>query len=143
MFSTVLLAVDPNHEESWAAALPKAAELARQSKGALHLAAVAPDLGTTIVAAAFPADFEAIALERAKADLAAFAAAHAPADVPTQTHVGHGHVAQEIARIAEEIGADLIVLGAQRHDAIRNLLIGSNADRIVNASPVSVLVVRG
>jgi nucleotide-binding universal stress UspA family protein len=41
-----------------------------------------------------------------------------------------------------EIPADLVVMGSEHPDSLREFLVGSNADRIVRRSPVSVLVVR-
>lgn len=142
MFNTVLLAIDPNHEESWVDALPRALDIVRQSGGTLHLAVVVPDFGMSMVRSYFPEDFEATALKRAKDDLDAFAAKHLPDDVKRQDHIGHGDVDEELLRLAETTGADLIVIGAQKHGDLRTFFLGSHADRIVHRAPISVLVVR-
>jgi nucleotide-binding universal stress UspA family protein len=142
MFATVLLAVDLAHEASWRKALPAAAEIARRGGGKLHVVAVAPDFAATLVGGFFPEDFEAKALAHVAEELAAFVAAHGPKDVPVETHAVHGHVAEEILRVAKESGAELIVMASHQPNQLREFFIGSNADRVVRHSPVSVLVVR-
>lgn len=143
MYSEILLPVDLVHEKSWARALPAAIDIARRYGARLHILAIVPDYGMTSIAAYFPEGFEKQALMRAAEDLKSFAAAHVPDDVASQTHVGHGHPPEQILAQAEKLGADLIVMGSHQPDALRTLFIGSNADRVVHASPVSVLVVRG
>ncbi|SDZ91628.1 universal stress protein [Rubrimonas cliftonensis] len=142
MFANILLPVDLGHDSSWIRALPAAAELARRDGATLHLLAVAPDFGMTAVAGYFPAGFQQDAVARLNADLAAFAAANGPKDVATKAHVGLGHAAEQILAAASATKADLIVMASHAPDMVRSLLIGSVADRVVHASPVSVLVVR-
>jgi universal stress protein F len=143
MFTNILLAVELSHEASWSKALPMALELARRDGAALHVLTVAPDFGMTVVANYFPPDFQSQAAARLRADLEAFLKEHAPADVSVTPHVGVGHAAEQILHSAEATRADLIVMASHAPDMMRTLLIGSVADRVVHAAPVSVLVVRG
>lgn len=143
MFRTVLLAVDLQHEESWRRALPEAAKIARDNRGALHLVAVVPDFGMSMVGAYFPETFERDALQRAEAELEAWAEANKPEGLEPVVHLGHGHVAEEILRIAHEVGADLVVVASHKGRTARDYLVGSNAHRVVRDSDLSVLVVRG
>ena len=144
MYSSILLATDLAHEKSWAKSLPAAIDLARRYGAKLHLLTVVPDFGMTSVGAYFPPDFEKQAIARMREELDAFAVAHVPGDVACETHVAHGHPPEQILAAAEKAGADLIVMGSHAPDGVlRSLFIGSNADRVVHASPVSVLVVRG
>lgn len=53
-----------------------------------------------------------------------------------------GHPVKVILGIAEEIGADLIVMGAQGHSLLGRLLIGSVSDSVATHAKCSVLVVR-
>ncbi len=142
MYRTILLAIDPTHDESWRGALPRAAALARAGGGTLHLAAVVPDFGMTLVGSYFPENFESDALKRARADLEAFAEREAPKDVEVVLHVGHGHVAEQVLAFAEATSADLIVIASRPPDRLRSLLVGSHAEQIVHAATTSVLVVR-
>ncbi|WP_437732395.1 universal stress protein [Sorangium sp. So ce1335] len=48
----------------------------------------------------------------------------------------------EICRLAEEIGADMIVIGTHARGAVARALIGSVAQRVVRAAKVPVLTVR-
>jgi nucleotide-binding universal stress UspA family protein len=143
MYKKILLPIDLNHPESWAKALPEAVALARSSAGSLHVLTVVPDFGMTIVRDYFPENFEADALIKAKAALDAFAAENVPEDVSCETHLGHGSAAEHVLEMAGQLSADLIVLASHTPDGFRDFLVGSNADRIVHKSPISVLVTRG
>jgi nucleotide-binding universal stress UspA family protein len=96
MFRNILLPIDLVHAASWERALPLARELAAAGGGKLHLLAIVPDYGLSVVAPMFPDGFERSVLKRAEADLEAFAAEHAP-DLPReQVHLGHGHIVKVI-----------------------------------------------
>lgn len=62
-------------------------------------------------------------------------------DPAAKADVRTGHTATTILEIAEEAGADLIVVGSHR-PAFQDYLLGSTADRLVRHSNCSVLVVR-
>ena len=143
MFKTILLPIDLNHDASWERALPVAREQARLGGGALHLLAVAPDYGLSMVGAYFPEGFERSMLQRSEAALEAFAAKHTPDLPPERIHLAHGHIAKVILETAESVGADLIVMASHQPDELRDFVVGSKADRVVHRSPVSVLVMRG
>ena len=53
-----------------------------------------------------------------------------------------GHAAQALARLARELGCDLIVLGHTGHSRLHHLFLGSTADRVVERAHCPVLVVR-
>lgn len=143
MHRNILLPIDLGHEESWKKALPESARLAKTDGAKLHVLLITPDFGMSMVAAYFPENFEKTALERARADLDAFLAEHAPEGVEVEGHMGHGHVSEEIIRVARYVNADLIVMASHEPDQLRDFVLGSNADKVVRHSPVSVLVVRG
>jgi len=143
MYKTILLPVDLSHAASWDHALPIAAELAEAGGGALHLLAIVPDHGLSMLSAQLPEGFERSVLQHAEAEFEAYVAMHAPELPKAQTHLGHGHIAKVILETAEAIGADLIVMASHHPDQMRDFLVGSQADRVVHRSPVSVLVVRG
>jgi nucleotide-binding universal stress UspA family protein len=58
-------------------------------------------------------------------------------------HVAVGHPDSEILRIAEEIGADLVVVGSRGLGPLRRALMGSVSESVVRHAHCSVLVVRG
>ncbi len=64
------------------------------------------------------------------------------ADVQVRHKICEGHVGHSICDAAEEIGADLIVLGAKGHSTINRILLGSVSDFVATHAKCSVLVVR-
>ena len=143
MFNTVLLTVDLNEEASWAKALPQAVELVKASKGELHIMSVVPDFGSPMVEGFFPADFEEKALAKAELELETLIADHVPKSVKATPHIAYGRIHKKVLKAIEKIDCDLVVMGSHAPDRVREFLVGSNADRVVRRSPVSVLVVRG
>jgi nucleotide-binding universal stress UspA family protein len=55
-------------------------------------------------------------------------------------HIGP-QPAHEIADVAREVGADLIVMGTRGHGAIPGLLLGSVVQRLLHVAPCPVLAV--
>ena len=53
-----------------------------------------------------------------------------------------GSPGDEVVKVADEFGADLIVVGSNRHSSLHNLLLGSTAAHLATHSRVPVLVVR-
>ncbi len=58
------------------------------------------------------------------------------------THLRMGKVDLEIVALAEEIGADLIVMGSRGLGGLRRALMGSVSDSVVRHAHCPVLVVR-
>jgi nucleotide-binding universal stress UspA family protein len=57
-------------------------------------------------------------------------------------HIMAGHAVRDIVRLAGEIKADLLVIGATGHSQFYERMLGSRADRLVHLAPCPVLVVR-
>ena len=57
-------------------------------------------------------------------------------------HLRMGGVAEEIVRLAEELGADLIVTGSRGHTGVRRMIEGSISDLVVRHAHCPVMVVR-
>ncbi len=141
MFEKVLLPVDINHPESWETALPAAKQCAATG-GEIHLLGIVHDLGSAMISSFLPPNFEQTAMEELKAKLEEFSGKQFSAGSKVETHVGHGHVPETILRIADQIGADLIVMASHPPNDFQTLLVGSNADKVVRHSPIPVLTVR-
>lgn len=141
MFDKVLLPIDVNHPASWEKALPAARKCAGQS-GEIHLLGIVHDLGAGVISSFLPEDFEQKAMEQLKAQLGDLAASELSGGIQVETHVGHGHVPETILRIADQIGADLIVMASHPPNDFQTLLVGSNADKVVRHSEIPVLTVR-
>jgi nucleotide-binding universal stress UspA family protein len=57
-------------------------------------------------------------------------------------HLRMGSADLEIVGLAEELGADLIVMGCRGHRGIRRAIEGSISDGVIRHAPCPVLVVR-
>jgi nucleotide-binding universal stress UspA family protein len=62
--------------------------------------------------------------------------------VTLATHVFAGHPVRDIVKLAGDLEADIIVIGARGHSELYQRTIGSRADRIVQLAPCPVLVVK-
>jgi nucleotide-binding universal stress UspA family protein len=62
-------------------------------------------------------------------------------DVVAEIRILHGAPAQTILAEAARLPADLIVMGTHGHPALERFLVGSVASRVVQQSPIPVLLV--
>ncbi len=62
--------------------------------------------------------------------------------VDPETHLADGAPHAEILRIAEQIPADLIVMGTHGRSGFAHLLLGSVAEKVVRSSTIPVLTTR-
>ena len=142
MSNIVLCPVDLAHDDSWQIALPAAVSEAKMRSAALHLMTIIPDFGSVLVAEAFPAGFAETTAAKSLERLKALKAEYVPAEIATETHVTHGHPAEQILEFADKLGATLIVLASHQPDILRSFFVGSVADKVVHHAKQSVLVVR-
>jgi len=61
--------------------------------------------------------------------------------VVSGSHLRLGDVAEEIVELAEELGADLIVVGSRGHTGVRRAIEGSISDLVVHHAHCSVMTV--
>ncbi len=64
------------------------------------------------------------------------------AGVAIESIVRPGHAAKVIVEVAQELGADLLVIGHSGHSDLWGSFLGTTADKVVRHAPCSVLVVR-
>jgi nucleotide-binding universal stress UspA family protein len=62
--------------------------------------------------------------------------------VKLRTHLLAGHPVHNIIKLATDVNADLIVVGASGHSALYDRMIGSRAQKILHHATCPVLVVR-
>lgn len=74
--------------------------------------------------------------------LEAAAAAAKGAEIEVQTHPVEGGPSDAILEVAEETGADLIVVGNKGMTGARRFLLGSVPNNVSHHAPCSVLIVR-
>lgn len=140
----ILAAVDfSRHSDR---ALEEAKNLASRSPHAeLHVVHVVPPpvgtvtvLGTTDMAATFTDTLDRTRkeLEAACSDLAKGLAER------VFGHVRTGKPSREIAEVAKQVGADMIVLGTHGRTGLARVLLGSVAEEVVRHAPCDVLTVR-
>src|SRR5262249_48160657 len=81
-------------------------------------------------------------VERVRERLHAAVARCAPGRSRIDERVGVGAPAREIVGLADEIGADLVVMGAYATSPIARLFFGSTSRDVIREAPCPVLVVR-
>ena len=143
MMKNIVAFADLDDEMSCRIVLPAAIDYAKHKGAQLHVLTVVPDgmFKMTIVAQLIPQDYERKLLDDAKQRLAALVEEYGTEDVKVELHVRHGSVYREALRFAQDVEADLIVVGAHRPD-LTDYLLGPNAGEIVRHANCSVLVVR-
>jgi nucleotide-binding universal stress UspA family protein len=95
------------------------------------------------VAAYFPrAELLAYEKQSGQAVLDAAAARLTQAGLPFTTEMRLGPVAEMIVKRAQEVACDGIVMGTHGRSAIRNLIMGSVASRVVHLARVPVTLVK-
>ncbi|MDD4126821.1 MAG: universal stress protein [Methanomicrobium sp.] len=58
------------------------------------------------------------------------------------SHIRKGHAGEEILKLAEEISADLIIMGSTGKSNVDKLFLGSVTEFVIRNSKVSTMVVR-
>lgn len=125
-------------------ALQYAVAFARQFQASVTVAHVVqfnPIPGTEFSEVDFPA-IEQQVIKQSKEQLERAAAGVRGLSVAVETVLAEGRPATEIARIARETDADLIIISTHGHTGIKHVLLGSVAEHVVRHAPCPVLVVR-
>jgi universal stress protein A len=84
----------------------------------------------------------AAAREMARRKLDAAVEQAREAGVEATGHLADVPAAQQIAALARELRADLVVMGTHGHTGIRHVLLGSTAERTLRLAPCAVLTVK-
>lgn len=135
MFRTIVVGTD--WSDTADVALAKALELARSNGAAVHVVTAhdpspAPVVGGSAPPAAGP-DFQAdVALERTLERLGY-------RDVDVRQHTSTAEPGQAILQVAEEVGADLIVVG---NKGMRRRVLGSIPNTVSHRAACDVLIVQ-
>ena len=62
--------------------------------------------------------------------------------IEVQTKIYHGPASDGIIFVADEVGADLIVMGSHGRTGVKRLLLGSVAHAVLTESHIPVLIVK-
>lgn len=142
MYNLILLPVDILEKELTRKVIPHVESLARLSYAKIHFFHVLPVASAIVNAYSFGfEEFQDKAMEKAADWLRELIET---IDLPKEqlSHsIAFGNPRDEIINKANEIGADLIIVGSRRPNITTHLL-GSNAASIVRYAKISVLVVR-
>jgi universal stress protein A len=79
---------------------------------------------------------------KAKAALSELARTEFPHSIPVNVVVRKGRSFDQIAVVAREIHADLIVIATRGHTGLKHLALGSTAERVARHAPCPVLILR-
>ncbi len=77
-----------------------------------------------------------------RAQLKAFAEKYIAEEVVYKLHIAEGKPYATILDYAERLGADLIVMPSHKRSRIDKVMLGSVASKVVENSPINVMVVK-
>ena len=139
--STLHILVGVDFSDSSPMAVAQAVKLAERAPSRLHIAHIAPSTGVNApvnlglnIPDEFPEAKEArTRLERVKATLAA--------SLDVELHVRIGTPVAGLLTLIKELKPDVVVVGSHGKSLLERALLGSVSNRLVQLSPVPVLVV--
>lgn len=129
---------DSDHGAAAARAACRYARLLGASLHAVHVVDVPHTVYTMFEAVPLPAE-RVVEAERA-AVWGRITPILEAAGVPYDRVDLEGSPAEEVVRHAEEIGADLIVVGSRKRSELRRLFLGSTSSRIIQLAGCDVMV---
>jgi nucleotide-binding universal stress UspA family protein len=87
-------------------------------------------------------EFAYLPKEESRKSLESFARSRIAPELLGEMLVRNGEAADEIAKAAEELDADLVVINTHGNTGLKHVMLGSTAERVVRYAPCPVLVVR-
>ena len=142
MYKTIIMPVDVFEMELSDKAV-RHAEFDAQDDGVIHLLHVLPG-SASLSLHRFAADvrrFEEHPQHEAQERLQTMVSHFTIDPSRIKQHVRFGSVRDEVNELAEELGADVVVIGS-RNPSISTHLLGSNASSVIRHANLPVLVVR-
>ncbi len=145
MFRSIVVGTDGSGTAE--KAVDAAIELAKLSGATLELvSAYEPVSNQRLLREAreVPADMEWMIHRRAEVDATLHHAAEraTAAGVTAREHAREGDAADAILDVAEELGADLIVVGNKGMTGAKRFLLGSVPNKITHYAPCAVMIIR-
>ncbi len=137
----VLCAVDLSDEKDAKKILVEACKLTGLYSAKLSIVTVVPDYGSSWVGSFFKEGTLKLATKTAMDALHTLTSEALPEGVRVKHIVKVGNTYEQILETAENIGVDLIIVGAHKPD-LASRIVGPNASRVVRFAKASVMVVR-
>jgi nucleotide-binding universal stress UspA family protein len=140
----ILVAVD--FSDVSANAFRTAADLATKLNAKLKVVHAVPMQAASLPmegGAVYIEDLQTKQVDEARERLVAFVRQHSRGGAGVEQCIRSGDPTTEINRAAEELHADLIVVGTHGRSGLRHLLMGSVAESVLREALVPVLCVRG
>jgi len=139
MFKTILLCYDGSREGQ--AVLDEGAELALRFEADAHLLAVIKPNAGEVIAEALAAEIPFAETRRAAEEILQQGIAHLEAKgLNIEGHIVEGSAVEQIALMARELDADLVVLGHRHRGPLQRWWQGSVGSTLLDESPCSILV---
>ena len=139
MYRKILLAYDgtrQGHE-----ALDQGTALAQLCQARVYLlAVVSHDLGVTLAEAAAPSDLPDREYKEVRQFLVKATETLRASGLPVESRLAVGNPAEEIGRLAREVGADLVVVGHREQSAFARWWGGSTGASLLAHAPCSLLI---
>lgn len=125
-------------------ALDFAIAVAKRTGATIHLTHSfhLPAPGPTPDVVLFPMDTWTSVRERAAHKLEAMLERLRSDGLTAELHLCPGYAASAIVETAQEVGADLIVVGTRGRSGLAHVLLGSIAERTLRSAPCPVVTVR-
>jgi nucleotide-binding universal stress UspA family protein len=140
--NSILLATDGSPDASIAA--KAAVDLSNRSGAELHVVHVGRSLSAYARPATMPKEYSLFFAQEAEGllDEQSESIRHAGGEI-ARAHMRFGRPADEILKLAEDLGAGLVVLGSRGVGPVERLVMGSVSEDVVHNTHRPVLVARG
>lgn len=128
-------------------ALFQAFDLAPRKESEIHVLAVGAIQGDLLRLPQHepktPAEASEAVRARVAKDVEAYVAEHGPlAFDRIAVYASEGHPAEQIVALAEEVDADLVVMGTHSRSGLSRVMLGSVAEAVTRRAPCGVFVIR-
>ena len=140
MFKKILVPIDIDYPKTAAAVYNSAAEIAKLSGAEIRLISVMPGFGMPIVAAYISDEMRKEVTDRFEASLKTFINDHCVEPVSYTVRTGKNW--EEIIKVADKWGADLIVVHHNRRHEINEVFSKTCSQRVADNANCSVLRLR-
>ena len=142
MYKNILVPIYLNEKGFSDKAVELAVWHAQNTNAQLHLLNVLPGVHMSMVATYFPKDAAHQMKVDIKQKLTEFADSHIAKEVNYTTYVAEGKPYSTILKYASKLNADLIIMPSHKRSKVDKVILGSVASKVVQNSPVNVLVVK-